>query len=69
VRQEIAQLDALYSGFHYWEVVWLIFYACGYRLHPNTMKQRLPAVQGELALGGYHGQRDRYQARVQVIKL
>jgi Homeodomain-like domain len=28
-----------------------------------------PAVQGELALGDYHGQKDRYQARVQVIKL
>jgi len=73
VRQEIAQLNALYSGFHYREVVRIIFYTCGYRLHPNTVKQlwqqRLPAVQGELALGGYHGQRDRYQARVQVIKL
>ena len=73
VRQEIAQLIALYSGFHYREVVRIIFYTCGYRLHPNTVKelwqQRLPAVQGELTLGGYHGQRDRYQARVQVIKL
>jgi transposase len=73
VRQEIAQLKALYRGFHYREVVRMIFYKCGYHLHPNTVKQlwqqRPPVVQGELALGDYHGQRDRYQARVQVIKL
>jgi transposase len=73
VRLEIAQLKALYSGFHYREVVRIIFYKCSYRLHPNTVKQlwqqRLPPVQGEFALGDYHGQRDRYQARVQVIKL
>ena len=72
VRQKIAQLKALYSGFHYREVVRIIFYTCGYRLHPHTVKQLwqqcLPVVQGELALGDYHGQRARYQARVQVIK-
>jgi Homeodomain-like domain len=32
-------------------------------------QQSLPAVQGELALGDYHRQPDRYQARLQVIKL
>jgi hypothetical protein len=72
VRQEIARLNVFYSGFHYREVVRIIFYMCGYRLHPNTVKQlwqqHLPAVQGELALGDYHNQGDRYQARVQVIK-
>jgi transposase len=73
VRQEIARLKALYRGFHYREVVRIIFSKYGYRLHPNTVKQLwqqdLPAVQGELTLSGYHGQKDRYQARVQVIKL
>ena len=72
VRQEMAQLKALYSSFHYREVVRIIFYKCGYRLHPNTVKQlwqqHLLAVQRELALGDYHNQGDRYQARVQVIK-
>jgi Integrase core domain/Homeodomain-like domain len=73
VRQEIARLNALYRSFHYREVVRIIFYKYGYRLHPNTVKhlwqRRLPPVQGELALGDYHRQRDRYEARVQVIKL
>jgi transposase InsO family protein len=73
VRQEIARLKALYSGFHYREVVRIIFYKCAYRLHPKTVKQlwqqSLPEAQGELALGDYHGHGNRYQARVQVIKL
>ncbi len=50
VRQEIARLKALYRGFHYREVVRIIFYKYGYRLHPKTVKQLwqqdLPAVQG-----------------------
>jgi hypothetical protein len=73
VRQDIARLKALYSSFHYREVVRIIFYKYGYRLHPNTVKhlwqRRLAPAQGELALGDYHRQRDRYEARVQVIKL
>jgi hypothetical protein len=73
VRQDIARLKALYSAFHYREVVRIIFYKYGYRLHPHTVKQlwqqRLPPAQGEFALGDYHRQRDRYEARVQVIKL
>lgn len=73
VRQEIARLKALYRGFHYREVVRIIFSKYGYRPHPNTVKQLwqqdLPAVPGELTLRDYHGQQDRYQARVQVIKL
>src|SRR5918996_1364253 len=73
VRQEIARLKALYRGFHYREVVRIIFSKYGYRLHPNTVKQLwqqdLPAVQGEFTLRDYHSQKDRYQARVQVMKL
>jgi transposase len=73
VRQEIAGLKALYHGFHYREVVRIIFAKYGYRLHPNTVKrlwqQDLPTVPDELTLGDYHAQQDRYRARVQVIKL
>src|SRR5262245_57136298 len=70
VRQEVARLKALYRGFHSREVVRIIFYKYGYRLHPNTVKQLwqqdLPAMPGEFTLRDYHGQQDRYQARVQV---
>jgi transposase len=73
VRQEIARLKAFDNDFQYREIVRIIFYKCGYRLHPRTAKrlwqQSQPAIQEELALGDYHGQGDRYQARVQVIKL
>ena len=73
VRQEIARLKALDNDFQYREIVRIIFYKCGYRLHPKTAKrlwqQSQPAIQEELALGDYHSQGDRYQARVQVIKL
>ena len=73
VRQEIARLKALYRGFHYREVVRIICSKYGYRLHSNTVKrlwqQDLPAVQGELTLRDYHGQQDRYQARVQVTEV
>jgi transposase InsO family protein len=73
VRQEIARLKSLDDGFQYREIVRIIFYKCGYRLHPTTAKrlwqQSQPAVQAELALSDYHDQGDRYQARVQVIKL
>jgi hypothetical protein len=73
VRQEIARLKALHNDFQYREIVRIIFYKCGYRLHPKTAKrlwqQSQPAIQEELALGDYHSQGDRYQARLQVIKL
>ena len=73
VRQEMARLKALYNDFQYREIGRIIFYKCGYRLHPKTVKrlwhQSQPAIQEELALGDYHSQGDRYQARVQVIKL
>jgi transposase InsO family protein len=73
VRQEIARLKALDNDFQYREIARIIFYKCGYRLQPKTAKrlwqQSQPAIQEELALGDYHSQGDRYQARVQVIKL
>jgi hypothetical protein len=73
VRQEMARLKALNNDFQYREIGRIIFYKCGYRLHPKTVKrlwqQSQPAIQEALALDDYHSQGDRYQARVQVIKL
>jgi transposase InsO family protein len=73
VQQEVARLKALDDGFQYREIVRIIFHKCGYRLHPTTAKrlwqQSQPAIQEALALGDYHGQGERYEARVQVIKL
>jgi hypothetical protein len=43
VRQEIARLKALDHGFQYREIVRIIFYKCGYRLHPRTAKLALAA--------------------------
>jgi transposase len=73
VRQEIARLKAPSRGLHDREVVRIIFSKYEYRLHPNTVKrlwqQDLPAVPWAFTLRDYHGQQDRYQARVQVIQL
>ena len=73
VRQEIARLKALDHDFQYREIGRIIFSKCDDRLHPKTVKrlwqQSQPALQEALALGDYHSQGDRYQARVQVIKL
>src|SRR4029453_14389686 len=73
VRPEMARLKALHNDFQYREIVRIIFYTCGYRLHPKTRKrlwqQSTPPKQEELVLGDYPSQGDRYQARVQVIKL
>ena len=55
VRQEVARLKALYDGCQYRAIVRIIFYTCGYRLHPKTAKrlwqQSQPAVQAALAFG------------------
>ena len=72
VRQEMARLKALHNDFQYREIVRIIFYKCGYRLHPKTASgsgSRASRPSKQLALGDYHSQGDRYQARVQVIKL
>ena len=73
VRQAMARLKAFDNDFQYREIGRIIFYKCGYRLHPKTVKrlwhQSQPAIQEAWALGDYHSQGDRYQARVQVIKL
>jgi transposase len=73
VQQEVARLKALYTGFQYRELVRIVFCTTGYRVSVPTMKKLWqhspPAVQGALPLEDYHSQPDRYQARLQVIKL
>jgi transposase InsO family protein len=73
VVQEIARLKTLSAGFHYRELARIVLCKVGYRIDDKTAKKLWqaspPAVQGELALEGYHHQSDRYQARLQVIKL
>ena len=73
VRQAMARLKALDNDFQYREIGRILFYKCGYRLQPKTVKrlwhQSQPASQEALALDDYHSQGDRYQARGQVIKL
>src|SRR4030095_4934267 len=73
VRQEIDRLKALYSGFHYRELARIIFCKCAYPLDDKTAKllwQQSPVpTQQQLELWTYHTHPDRYQARLQVIKL
>jgi transposase len=73
VVDEIARLKQLYSGFQYRELARIIFYTLEERVHHQTIKrlwQLSPEpAQGELALGSYHRHADRYQTRLEVIKL
>jgi transposase-like protein len=73
IRHEIHRLKALYHGFHYRELARILFITCGYRRDHKTVKaiwQESPlSLQGQLDLWDYHGHPDRYQARLQVIKL
>jgi transposase len=73
VRQEIDRLKALYDGFHYRELARILLVKVGYALDDKTVKtlwQQSPlSCQGHLGLWDYHAQPDRYQARLQVIKL
>jgi transposase InsO family protein/transposase len=73
VRQEVDRLKALYDGFHYRELARILFVQLGYTVDDKTIKklwQESPvSCQGHLGLWEYHAQSDRYQARVQVIKL
>jgi Helix-turn-helix domain len=73
VRQDLLRLEALYAGFHDRELARIIFCTCGYRIDHKTVKQlwresSVPPPQ-QLALWDYHRHPDRYQARLQVIKL
>jgi transposase InsO family protein len=73
VREAMDRLKALYDGFHYRELARILFVQLGYTVDDKTIKrlwQDSPvSCQGHLGLWDYHAQPDRYQARVQVIKL
>jgi hypothetical protein len=73
VLAELARLKALYDGFQFRELARIIHYKCNYRIDDKTVKklwqQSVGPVQGELPLGTYHSHPQRYQARLQVIKL
>jgi transposase InsO family protein len=73
VVEEIARLKALYAGFHARELVRIVFYKLGERIDHKTAQrlwhQSAVTTQEALPLGDYHTQPDRYQARLQVIKL
>jgi len=73
VVEEITHLKALYAGFHARELVGIIFYKLGERIDHKTAQrlwhQSAVTTQEALPLGEYHAQPDRYQARLQVIKL
>jgi len=73
VVEELARLKALYDGFGYRELARIIWHKLDYRIDDKTIKRlwhhRPIPVQGELPFGGYHHHADRYQARLQVVKL
>ena len=73
VRHEIARLKALDQELHYRELTRIVFYKCKERISDKTAKrlwQESPAAPAQqLALWDYHTSPDRYQARVQVVKL
>ena len=73
VIEEIGRLKALYAGCHARELARIVFYKLGERIDHKTAQrlwQQSPVVSQEtLPLGDDHTQPDRYQARLQVIKL
>jgi transposase InsO family protein len=73
VRHEIDRLKVLYDGFHYRELARILLVKLGYAIDDKTVKKLWQAspvrCQGHLGLGDSHAQPDRYQARMQVIKL
>ena len=73
VVEELARLKARYEGFQFRELTRIIQYKCNYSIDDKTVKklwQQSPgSVQGELPFGTYHSHPQRYDARLQVIKL
>jgi Homeodomain-like domain len=73
VRQEIDRLKALYDGFHYRELARILLVKIGYPIDDKTVKKlwQHSAVRRhvQLDLWDYHTHPDRYQARLQVVKL
>lgn len=73
VVEELARLKALYDGFGYRALARILLHKGHYRLDDKTVKRlwepsAIP-VQGALPFGAYPRHADRYQARLQVVKL
>jgi hypothetical protein len=73
VVEELARLKALYHGFGYRELARILWYKTHERIDDKTVKplwqQSLPPVQGALSLPTYHSHPQRYEGRLEVIKL
>jgi len=73
VRQELARLKSLYTGFHYRELARILFATLHYRIDHKTVKQlwqQTPVTTSpQLELWHYHTHPDRTQARWQAIQL
>ena len=73
VVEELARLKALYDGFGYRELARIILHKTHERIDDKTVKQLWqqspPPVQGALPLPTYHSHPQRYQGRLEVIKL
>src|SRR5262245_52985116 len=73
VRQEIDRLKALYDGFHYRELARIVSVKVGYPTDDKTVnklwQQSAVSQHVQLDLWNYHTHPDRYQARLQVVKL
>jgi hypothetical protein len=73
VVEELTRLTALYTGFQYRELARILFCKTGYRIDHKTVKrlwQHSPlTAQGTLPLGTSQSPLDRYQVRVQALKL
>jgi len=73
VVAELARLKALYDGFGYRELARMLWHKTYERIDDKTVKklwQQSPTpVQGERPLPTYHSHPQRYQSRLEVIKL
>src|SRR5919198_5662173 len=73
MRQEIDRLKALYDGFHYRELARILLVKTGSPIDDKTVKKlwQQSAVSQHVQLDrwDYHTHPDRYQARLQVVKL
>jgi transposase len=74
VRQEIGRLKALYPDFRYRELARIVFCKVGYPIDDKTVKKLwhqspVPSSQPPLELWDYHTHPDRYQVRLQMVKL
>jgi hypothetical protein len=73
VRREIDRLKTLYDGFYDRELARILSCTFGTPFDDRTLKklwqQSAVSCQGHLGLWDYHTHPDRYQARLEVIKL